>query len=95
MLEARIIDAITPLCLCAAFLILAVLLLSEDRRLRRQARAAEERARPHSAHVGTAAEDAAALMADRLREDEQAFRDLHGLPAARPVTRLTVKDRYL
>lgn len=95
MTEARIIGALTPLTLCAAFLILAVLLLAEDRRLRRAARTAERAARPHSAHGGTAAEDAAALMSARLREDEQAFRDLRGLPAARPVTRLTVKDTYL
>jgi hypothetical protein len=95
MLEARIIDAITPVVLCAAFLILAALLLSEDRRLCRQARAAEEQARPHSAHVGTAAEDAAALIAARIREDEQAFRDLHGQAPARPVDTITVKGSYL
>jgi hypothetical protein len=95
MLEARIIDAITPLILCAALLTLAALLLSEDRRLRRQARAAEERARPHSVHVGTAADHAAALMTARIREDEQAFRDLHGLTPAKPVDTITVKGSYL
>jgi hypothetical protein len=93
--EARIIDALTPLTLCLAFLTLAVLLLSEDRRLRRRARAAEERARPHSAHVGTAAEDAAAILTARIREDEQAFRDLHGQAPARPVDTITVKGSYL
>lgn len=70
MTEARIIGAITPLILCAAFLILAALLLSEDRRLRRAARTAERAARPHSTHVGTAAEDAAALMTTRIREEQ-------------------------
>jgi hypothetical protein len=39
-------------------------------RRRRVARAAERAARPHSVHAATAAQDAAALMTARLREEQ-------------------------
>jgi len=62
---------------------------------RRRAVRAEQAARPHSVHAATAAQDAAAILTARIREDEQAFRDLHNLTPAKPVDTITVKGTYL
>jgi ABC-type nickel/cobalt efflux system permease component RcnA len=69
---ARAVGAAYPLLLAAALLIAAGLWVSwrlQDRR--RAARAAERHARPHSTHVGTAEQDAAALAMYRLTEEQQ------------------------
>jgi hypothetical protein len=65
------VTAAPPLLLIAATLVLIALLASEARRDRRRAaRAAEYRARPHSAHTGTAEQDAAALAMYHLTEEQ-------------------------
>jgi hypothetical protein len=66
------VTAAPPLLLIAATVVLIALLASETRRDRRRAaRAAEYRARPHSAHTATAEQDAAAIALTRLREEQQ------------------------
>jgi hypothetical protein len=71
MTAARWVTAAPPLLMLAAALVLMALLASEARRDRRRAaRAAEYRARPHSTHVGTAEQDAAALAMYRLTEEQ-------------------------
>jgi len=68
---ARLLCAAPGLALLAAMVVLVLLVASEERRTRRvEARRAEHRARPHSAHVGTAAEDAAAILTTRLHEEQ-------------------------
>jgi hypothetical protein len=57
----------TALVLLGAFL--GALALPPTRR-RCEAEAAEQAARPHSVHAATAAQDAAALLAARLREEQ-------------------------
>jgi uncharacterized iron-regulated membrane protein len=68
-----VIARILPtLVLAAACFTLAALIASVLRYLdRRDARAAERRARPHSAHTATAAQDAAAIALARLTEEQQ------------------------
>ncbi|MHC3392065.1 hypothetical protein ACLQ2E_21760 [Streptomyces lavendulocolor] len=69
MTAARWATAAPPLLLLAATLVLVALLAAEGRRERRaQARAAERRARPHSAHVATAAQDAEELAVRDFRD---------------------------
>lgn len=63
---------IYPGLILAACTILVVQLLAEARREdRAQARAAERAARPHSANVGSAAEDAAAILGQALEEESR------------------------
>lgn len=70
MTAARLISALPALCMAAALLTFAGLVTVELLRDRRIARRAERRARPHSAHVGTAAQDAAAILRTALDEQE-------------------------
>ncbi|NUK07490.1 hypothetical protein HRW18_05565 [Streptomyces lunaelactis] len=71
MTVARLITASPALILGASVIVLFVLVVREDHRARRaNARAAERRARPHSAHVGTAAEDAAAILNTAIQEQQ-------------------------
>jgi len=68
---ARLIGAAPGVALLVAMVVLVLLVAGEERRTRRvEARRAEHRARPHSAHVGTAAEDAAAILTARLTEEQ-------------------------
>jgi len=68
---ARLVFAAPGLALLAAMVVLALLVAGEERRTRRvEARRAERAARPHSAHVGTAAEDAAAILTTRITEEQ-------------------------
>lgn len=86
MTAARAAGAAYPLLLAAALLI-AVGLWGSWRRQdrRRDARAAERRARPHSAHVGTAQQDAAAVALAAVREQCEDW--------AKPTTALTHTSR--
>lgn len=71
MTAARLIAATPALIVGASLLILCVLVFVEARRARRtEARAAERRARPHSANVATAAEDAAAITRTALDKEQ-------------------------
>lgn len=75
MTAERLITAAYPLALLAGVVVLVILMAIETRRERRAwARAAERRARPHSAHVGTAAQDAAAVLRNALAETEHTDR---------------------
>ncbi|MEV8353167.1 hypothetical protein ACFVTT_34135 [Streptomyces niveus] len=72
MTLARLLTAAPALILLAAMVVVLVLVYGEHRRLRRvEAGAAEYAARPHSVHVGTAAQDAAAIT--RAAITEQAY----------------------
>ncbi|NUK22044.1 hypothetical protein [Streptomyces lunaelactis] len=69
MTAGRLATAAYPLLLFAGVVVLMILMAIETRRERRAAaRAAERRARPHSAHVGTAAQDAAAILTTAIQE---------------------------
>ncbi|WP_405794084.1 hypothetical protein [Streptomyces sp. NBC_01506] len=62
MTAARLLTAAPAIVLLTAMLIVLVLVVGEHRRLRRiEAGTVERRARPHSVHAGTAAQDAAAI----------------------------------
>lgn len=64
MTAARLLTAAPAIVLLTAMVIVLALVVGEHRRLRRiEAGAAERRARPHSANVGTAIQDTAALRA--------------------------------
>ncbi|MEU0667160.1 hypothetical protein ABZ508_02715 [Streptomyces lavendulocolor] len=86
MTAARAVGAAYPLLLAAALLIAAGLWVSwrlQERR--RAARAAERHARPHSTHVGTAQQDAAAIALAAVREQCEDW--------ARPSTAVTHTSR--
>ena len=69
MTTERLITAAPALAMAAALFTVAIILAAYCLRERRaEARAAERRARPHSANVGTAAQDAAAILRDALDE---------------------------
>lgn len=70
MTLARLLTAAPALILLAAMVIVLVLVVGEHRRLRRvEAGQAEyAAARPHSTHIGTAIQDAAAITRARLAE---------------------------
>lgn len=69
MTATRLLTAAPALVLLAAMVIVLVLVVGEHRRLRRvEAGQAEYAARPHSVHVGTVAQDAAAITRAALAE---------------------------
>ncbi|WP_069625354.1 hypothetical protein [Streptomyces niveus] len=69
MTLARLLTAAPALVLLAAMVIVLALVFGEHRRLRRiEAGLAERRARPHSVHAGTAAQDAAAITKAAIEE---------------------------
>jgi len=69
----RLMTAAPALAMAAALFTVAIILFGYCLRERRtEARAAEQQARPHSAHVGTAAQDAAAILRDALDERQHA-----------------------
>ncbi|WP_405799318.1 hypothetical protein [Streptomyces sp. NBC_01506] len=62
MTAERFAGATPVLVILASGIVLTVLVIGEARRVRRaEARAAERAARPHSVHVATAVQDAAAI----------------------------------
>jgi len=72
MTAERLATSVYPLALLAGVVVLVILMAIETRRERRAAaRAAERRARPHSLNVGTADQDAAAILRVHLPEGEQ------------------------
>lgn len=69
MIAARLATAAYPLLLFAGAVVLVILMTIETRRERRTAaRAAERRVRPHSVHVGTAGQVAAAHLTTAIQE---------------------------
>lgn len=69
MTAERLATAAYPLMLLAGAVVLVILMTIETRRERRaEARAQEARVRPHSTHVGTAAQDAAAILTTAIQE---------------------------
>jgi hypothetical protein len=75
MTLAWLLAASPGLALLAGAVVLVILMTIETRRERRaNARAAERHARPHSAHVGTAAQHAAAQHRNSLTQAEHTHR---------------------
>lgn len=69
MTAERLVTAAYPLMLFAGAVVLVILMTIETRRERRaEARAHERAVRPHSTHVGTAAQDAAVILTTATQE---------------------------